>query len=186
MLNICLLERDAPQAAAELADRTRTAALCHDILLCAECGSPPSPNSLTATPTPQAIERSTNEHAARTVLCLVWPLRVSTLTPSPPQATSTGKQPVRVAAFAVAVCATSIHMSLAWSDQRRIPPRPVPILLSVYHPTRVLTSSYWDVLATLPSLVPPGPIGLLGLVSLGAAAAVEARDGGWVIPWIRD
>ncbi|EFJ44744.1 hypothetical protein VOLCADRAFT_95121 [Volvox carteri f. nagariensis] len=34
---------------------------------------------------------------------------------------------------------------------------------SVYRPDRVLTSAYWDVLATLPSLVPPGPLGLLGL-----------------------
>ncbi|GLC50419.1 hypothetical protein PLESTB_000377400 [Pleodorina starrii] len=34
---------------------------------------------------------------------------------------------------------------------------------SVYRPDRVLTSAYWDVLATLPSMVPPGPLGLLGL-----------------------
>ncbi|KAG2450300.1 hypothetical protein HYH02_004807 [Chlamydomonas schloesseri] len=37
-------------------------------------------------------------------------------------------------------------------------------LHSVYHPTRPLTGSYWDVLAGLPSLVPAGgPLGLLGL-----------------------
>eukprot|EP00198_Chlamydomonas_reinhardtii_P011451 XP_001700788.1 methyltransferase [Chlamydomonas reinhardtii] len=65
-------------------------------------------------------------------------------------------------------------------------------LHSVYHPSRPLTGSYWDVLAGLPSLVPPGPLGLLGLGAgtiprimaahfpLGTAAATAAggRSGG--------
>ncbi|KXZ47892.1 hypothetical protein GPECTOR_32g505 [Gonium pectorale] len=48
-------------------------------------------------------------------------------------------------------------------------------LHSLYHPDRVLTGCYWDVLATLPSLVPPGPLGLLGLGAGTVPRAIAAH-----------
>lgn len=42
---------------------------------------------------------------------------------------------------------------------------------SVYHPYKVITDSYYDVFATLPPLLPDGPVGILGL-GAGTAARI--------------
>lgn len=44
---------------------------------------------------------------------------------------------------------------------------------SVYHPYKLITSSYYDIFASLPPIIPDGPVGILGLGAGTAARMIH-------------